>query len=85
MATSTVRLHRVLRSKPERVYRAFLDRDAMAKWLPPYGFTGKVREPASASHTMSENGRLPRSVHDNVPARRMTLPARRRSRRSRST
>ena len=39
---STIRLHRVLRAAPERVYRAFLDRDAMAKWLPPYGFTGKV-------------------------------------------
>lgn len=42
MATGTVRLHRVLRTKPERVYRAFLDADAMAKWLPPYGFTCKV-------------------------------------------
>lgn len=42
MPTGTVRLHRVLRSKPERVYRAFLDPDAMAKWLPPNGFTGKV-------------------------------------------
>ncbi len=42
MATGTIRLHRVLRSKPERVYRAFLDADAMAKWLPPHGFTGKV-------------------------------------------
>jgi uncharacterized protein YndB with AHSA1/START domain len=42
MATGTVRLHRVLRSKPERLYRAFLDADAMAKWLPPYGFTCKV-------------------------------------------
>jgi uncharacterized protein YndB with AHSA1/START domain len=42
MATNTVRLHRVLRAKPERVYRAFLDSDAMVKWLPPYGFTGKV-------------------------------------------
>ena len=40
--TSTVRFHRVLRAKPERVYRAFLDADAMAKWLPPNGFTGKV-------------------------------------------
>jgi uncharacterized protein YndB with AHSA1/START domain len=39
---STVRLHRVLRATPERVYRAFLDADAMAKWLPPNGFTGKV-------------------------------------------
>ena len=42
MSTGTVRLHRVLRAKPERVYRAFLDADAMAKWLPPYGFTCKV-------------------------------------------
>ena len=40
--TNTVRLHRMLRAKPERVYRAFLDADAMAKWLPPNGFTGKV-------------------------------------------
>jgi uncharacterized protein YndB with AHSA1/START domain len=41
-ATSTIRLHRVLRAPPERVYRAFLDADAMAKWLPPNGFTCKV-------------------------------------------
>jgi len=40
----TVRLHRVLRAPPERIYRAFLDPDAMAKWLPPNGFTGKVHE-----------------------------------------
>ncbi len=39
----TVRLHRVLTAKPERVYRAFLDADAMAKWLPPYGFTCHVQ------------------------------------------
>jgi uncharacterized protein YndB with AHSA1/START domain len=39
---NTVRLHRVLAAKPEKVYRAFLDADAMAKWLPPYGFTAKV-------------------------------------------
>lgn len=38
----TVKLHRVLRATPERVYRAFIDADAMAKWLPPNGFTGKV-------------------------------------------
>jgi uncharacterized protein YndB with AHSA1/START domain len=44
MATSTVRLHRVLRAPPERIYRAFLDADAMVKWLPPNGFTGKVRQ-----------------------------------------
>lgn len=42
MASHTVRLHRVLRTTPERLYRAFLDPDAMAKWLPPNGFTGKV-------------------------------------------
>jgi uncharacterized protein YndB with AHSA1/START domain len=39
---NTVRLHRVLRATPDRIYRAFLDPDAMAKWLPPNGFTGKV-------------------------------------------
>jgi uncharacterized protein YndB with AHSA1/START domain len=42
MATGTVRLHRVLRAPPARVYRAFLDAQAMAKWLPPNGFTGQV-------------------------------------------
>ena len=42
MADTTVRLHRVLRAPPDRIYRAFLDADAMAKWLPPHGFTGKV-------------------------------------------
>ncbi len=42
MATNTVRLHRVLRAPPEKVYRAFLDADAMSKWLPPHGFTAKV-------------------------------------------
>lgn len=40
--TNTVRLHRVLRAPPERVYKAFLDPDAMVKWLPPHGFTAKV-------------------------------------------
>ena len=42
MSGNTVRLHRVLATKPEKVFRAFLDADAMAKWLPPYGFTCKV-------------------------------------------
>ncbi len=42
MVTHTVRLHRVLKASPERVYRAFLDAAAMAKWLPPNGFTGNV-------------------------------------------
>ena len=44
MATGTVRLHRVFKTKPEKVYRAFLDGAAMAKWLPPYGFTCKVQQ-----------------------------------------
>lgn len=42
MSTGTVKLHRVLRTKPEKVYRAFLDGDALVKWLPPHGFTAKV-------------------------------------------
>ena len=42
MATVTLRLHRVFRTKPEKLYRAFLDAGAMAKWLPPYGFICKV-------------------------------------------
>ncbi len=54
--TNTVRLHRVLRATRERVYRAFLDADAMAKWLPPNGFTGKVHPldtKAGGSYKMS--------------------------------
>ena len=53
---STIRLHRVLRATPERVYRAFLDPDAMVKWLPPNGFTGKVHKMdarVGGSHRMS--------------------------------
>jgi uncharacterized protein YndB with AHSA1/START domain len=42
LMASTIRLHRVLRAKSERIYRAFLDPEAMSKWLPPNGFTGKV-------------------------------------------
>ncbi|MGH7180717.1 MAG: SRPBCC family protein [Nitrospiraceae bacterium] len=42
MGTNTIRLHRVFRATPERIYRAFLDADAMTKWLPPNGFAGKV-------------------------------------------
>jgi hypothetical protein len=42
ITSNTIRLHRVLRAAPERIYRAFLDADAMAKWLPPNGFTAKV-------------------------------------------
>ena len=53
---STIRLHRVLRGKPERVYWAFLDADALAKWLPPYGFTCKVHHldaKVGGTHQMS--------------------------------
>jgi len=42
MSTNTIRLHRVLKASPEKIYRAFLDADALAKWLPPFGFTCKV-------------------------------------------
>jgi uncharacterized protein YndB with AHSA1/START domain len=42
MSTNTIRLHRVLKAAPEKVYRAFLDADALSKWLPPFGFTCKV-------------------------------------------
>src|SRR5881392_1884565 len=44
MSTNTIRLHRVLRATREKIYRAFLDPDALAKWLPPNGFTGKVHQ-----------------------------------------
>ena len=44
MSTGTIRFHRVLKAPPERIYRAFLDPDAMAKFLPPHGFTGRVLE-----------------------------------------
>src|SRR5689334_14513859 len=53
---NTIRLHRVLRATPEKIYRAFLDADAMAKWLPPNGFTGKVHHldaKVGGSHKMS--------------------------------
>ena len=44
MTTSSVQFHRVLRAPPERIFRAFLDGAAMARWLPPYGFTGQVHQ-----------------------------------------
>jgi uncharacterized protein YndB with AHSA1/START domain len=56
MTTGTARLHRVLRATPERIYRAFLEPDAIAKWLPPYGFTCQVHEMdarVGGSHKMS--------------------------------
>jgi uncharacterized protein YndB with AHSA1/START domain len=56
MSGNTIRLHRVLRATPERVYRAFLDADAMAKWLPPNGFTAKVHHidaKVGGTHKMS--------------------------------
>jgi uncharacterized protein YndB with AHSA1/START domain len=56
MSTNTIRLHRVLRAPASRIYRAFLDPDAMAKWLPPNGFTGKVHHAdakVGGTHKMS--------------------------------
>ena len=56
MQTNTIRLHRVLRAAPEKVYKAFLNADAMAKWLPPNGFTGKVHHldpKVGGTHRMS--------------------------------
>lgn len=56
MAGNTIRLHRVLQTSPEKIYRAFLDPDARAKWLPPYGFTGKVHHldaKVGGTHKMS--------------------------------
>jgi uncharacterized protein YndB with AHSA1/START domain len=56
MAGNTIRLHRVLRATPEKVYRAFIDPDAKAKWLPPNGFTGKVHHSdakVGGTHKMS--------------------------------
>lgn len=56
MTTGTIKLHRVLRATPERVYRAFLEPDAIAKWLPPYGFTCQVHQMdarVGGSHKMS--------------------------------
>jgi len=50
MSTGTIRLHSVLRAKPERVYRAFLDAEAMARWLPPCGFTCKVHRMDANEH-----------------------------------
>src|ERR1700747_785664 len=53
---NTIHLHRVLRATPEKIYRAFLDADAMAKWLPPNGFTGKVHQmdaKVGGTHKMS--------------------------------
>lgn len=56
METNTIRLHRVLRAEPAKVYRAFLDPAALAKWLPPHGFTGQVHQleaKVGGSHRMS--------------------------------
>jgi len=56
MSTNTIRLHRVLKTTPEKVYKAFLDADAMSKWLPPFGFTCKVHHldaKVGGTHRMS--------------------------------
>ncbi len=66
MPTNTIRLHRVLHAAPEKVYRAFLDADAMAKWLPPNGFTGKVHQldaHVGGAHRMSFTNFTTRQSH----------------------
>src|SRR3984957_4790298 len=64
--TNTVRLHRVLTAKPDKVYRAFLEPDAMARWLPPNGFTGKVHHQdakVGGTYKMSSTTFTPGSSH----------------------
>ena len=66
MATSTIRLHRVLRATPDRIYRAFLEPDAMSKWLPPNGFTGKVHHmdaKVGGSHKVSSTNFTTGHIH----------------------
>ena len=66
MSTNTIRLHRVIRAAPEKIYRAFLDPDAMAKWLPPNGFTGKVHHleaKVGGTYKMSFTNFTTRSSH----------------------
>jgi hypothetical protein len=73
MSTNTVRLHRVLRATPEKAYRAFLDADAMVKWLPPNGFTGKVHHlDARVGGTRPTQGESPPDV-SGVPGLRAPL------------
>ena len=55
MQNNTIRLHRVLRATPEKIYKAFLDPDAMAKWLPPNGFTAKVHQDGRQSWRHLQN------------------------------
>jgi uncharacterized protein YndB with AHSA1/START domain len=68
MTTHTVRLHRVLRATPERVYRAFLEPDAMAKWLPPNGFTGKVHHVDAKVGWQDSLALLAQLVEAEIPA-----------------
>jgi uncharacterized protein YndB with AHSA1/START domain len=75
MATSTVRLHRVLRTNPDKIYRAFLDAEAIARWLPPNGFTCRVDQldarvgGSFRAHWFTNSWRTPsrRSVTTNTP------------------
>ena len=66
MPTAIIHLHRVLRATPEKICRAFLDADAMVKWLPPNGFTGQVHEldpKVGGSHKMSFTNFTPGKSH----------------------
>ncbi|WP_199099274.1 SRPBCC family protein [Dyella sp. ASV21] len=86
MSTGTVTLHRILRTTPEKIYRAFLDADAMARWLPPHGFTGRVHHmdariggsyQMSFTHFTSGHGHaFGGSYHELVPHERIRYSAR---------
>ena len=73
MATGTVRLHRVLRAPPARIYRAFLDPDAMVKWLPPYGFTGRVHQlDARVGGSRFDDPNLPGTMQTTIALRKVS-------------
>lgn len=86
MSTGTVRLHRVLRTTPEKIYRAFTTPDAMARWLPPHGFTGQVQHldakvggtyQMSFTNFTSGNGHsFGGTYHELVPGERIRYTAR---------
>src|SRR5205823_3834864 len=71
MSANTIHLHRVLRATPEKIYRAFLDPDAMAKWLPPNGFTGRNR--LSCWRNLSRlRFQIKRSIQEKFPMQKIT-------------
>ncbi len=86
MTTGTVKLHRVLRTTPEKIYRAFTTADAMARWLPPHGFTGKVHhldakvggtyQMSFTNFTSGHSHAFGGTYHELVPGERIRYTAR---------